>query len=365
MGRMALTKPAIMKSDAGGLGAELNTGASAVPPEQAERIGREIYGLTGRAEWLWGEKDSNYRLTLEDGAEYLLKILNPAEDPAVTNMHSLALLHVETVDPGIPVQRIIRTQDGLPDFRMVADDGGERSVRMVTFVPGVAQRTAPHSSRQRHRVGAMLGRMQKALKSFHHPAAFHRITWDMTHAMSLRALLPAFDDAPQRARLERAFDAFEAEIVPVMADLPTQCIHNDFNMENILVDAADPDTIAGIIDFGDMVHAPVLFDVAVGAAYQIGEADDPVEAICDFLRGYCTEGELSQAEIEPLHTAVVMRLVMRLAIPQGRARLFPDQAERLTIRSPGVWAQLARLDAIPRTSATARFQAAVEKGPSR
>ncbi|GHD05431.1 aminotransferase [Tianweitania populi] len=351
-----------MKGSASGLGAELNTGATAVPPEQAEQIARELYSLRGKAEWLWGEKDSNYRLTLPDGTAMLLKILNPAEDPAVTNMHSLALLHVEAEDPSIPLQRIIRTRDGRPDARIVADDGGSRGVRMVSFVPGVAQRTAPHSPLQRRRVGALLGRMQKALKSFHHPTAAHRITWDMTHAHDLRALVPAFPDAEQRARLEQAFDRFDAEIVPVIASLPAQSIHNDFNMENILVDADHPDEIAGIIDFGDMVHAPVLFDVAVGAAYQIGVADDPVEAMCDFLRGYRTVSRLSEDEIGLLHTAVVMRLVMRLVIPQSRAQLFPDQAERLTIRSRDVWAQLARLDAIPRDEAIARLRQAHAEG---
>ncbi|MBS9719603.1 phosphotransferase [Tianweitania sp. BSSL-BM11] len=351
-----------MTMGASGLGAELNTGATAVPADQAEQIARDIYGLEGTAEWLWGEKDSNYRLTFPDGTATLLKILNPAEDPEVTNMHSLALLHVEAQDPGIPLQRIIRTKDGGPDARIIADDGGTRGVRMVSFVPGTAQRTAPHSPLQRRRIGALLGRMQKALKSFHHPAASHRITWDMTHAADLRALLSAFPDAEQRARLQQAFDRFDADIVPVMADLPAQSIHNDFNMENILVDAAAPDKIAGIIDFGDMVHAPVLFDVAVGAAYQIGVAEDPVEAMCDFLRGYSAVSRLSEKELALLHTAVVMRLVMRLVIPQSRAQLFPDQAERLTIRSGDVWAQLARLDAVPRPEAIARLHQAHAEG---
>ncbi|WDZ80390.1 phosphotransferase (plasmid) [Ensifer adhaerens] len=344
------------------LGAELETSAIAVPPDQAEQIARDHYGLIGRAEWLWGEKDSNYRLTLEDGTAYLLKILNPAEDPLVTSMHSEALLHVQAMDPGIPVQRIIRTRDGAADFRFVADDGGKRGVRMVTFVPGIAQRTAPNSPLQRRKVGALLGRMQKALKSFTHAAASHRITWDMKHAGGTRDLMPAFADPRERARLERAIDEFEAEIIPVLHSLPAQVIHNDFNMENILVDPARPQDITGIIDFGDMVHAPILFDVGVAAAYQIGAEHDPVEAMCDLIGGYCGECVLSDAEIALVYTAAVMRLVMRLAIPQWRARLFPEHAARFTIRSASVWAQLARLDAIPRESAIERLRAASRQG---
>lgn len=346
---------------ASGLGAELKTGVTAVPPDQAERIAREKYGLVGKAEWLWGEKDSNYRLTLGDGTQYLFKVLNPAEPPGMTSMHSQALLHVEAADPGIPVQRIIRTLDGEADFRMTDDEGGTRGVRMVTFVPGVAQKSQPQSALQRYRVGSLLGRMQKALQGFLHAAANHRITWDMKHAAGLRDLFCAFDDADQRARLERGMDDFERLILPRLADLPAQVIHNDFNMENILVSEEDPDTISGIIDFGDMVHAPVLFDVAVGAAYQMGDAEDPIEAMCDFLKGYRTEKTLSEEEAALLYPAVVTRMLMRLAIPEWRSTLFPQHRDLYTRNSPTVWAQFARLDAISRDEAMARLAAACRR----
>jgi hydroxylysine kinase len=343
------------------LGAELKTGVIAVPADQAERIALEHYGLVGRAEWLWGEKDSNYRLTVTEGdqagRDYLFKVLNPAEDPDVTAMHSQALLHMLAVAPDVPVQRIVPTAAGEADFLITADDGTARSVRMVTFVPGMAQRTAPHSAAQRHRIGVLLGQMQTALGSFTHKAAFHRITWDMKHAAGMRDLLPAFLDDTRRQRLERAIDEFDKIVVPAIGLLPAQVIHNDFNMENILVDPDHPDEITGIIDFGDMVLAPVVFDVAVAAAYQVGEADDPIAAICDFLEGYATEKTLSEAELAVLYPAIVMRLVMRLAIPQWRAKLFPEHAERYTIRSESVWAQLARLDAIPREDAMRRIRA--------
>lgn len=345
-----------------GIGAELKTGAAAVPADQAEAVAREKYGLDGHMQWLWGEKDSNYRLTLADGRDYLFKVLNPAEDPGMTSMHSQALLHVEAADPGIPVQRIIRTLDGEADFRMTAEDGGTRGVRMVTFLPGIAQKAAPHSKRQRRNVGALLARMQMALSSFTHPAAGHRITWDMQHAIGMRDLLPVFSDVAQRRRLEAAMDDFEQRIVPVMASLPAQVVHNDFNMENILVDPETPETVSGIIDFGDMVHAPRVFDVAVAAAYQMGDATDPIGAICDFLEEYSTLVSLTAQEITVLYPAILTRMVMRLAIPQWRAGLFPENRDFYVRNSPTVWAQFTRLDAIPTETIVARLATACQQG---
>ncbi|MND93922.1 hypothetical protein D3C80_861240 [compost metagenome] len=107
-----------------------------------------------------------------------------------------------------------------------------------------------------------------------------------------------------------------------------------------------------------MVHAPILFDVAVGAAYQMGDAEEPVEAMCDFLKGYSTEKTLSDKEIVLLYPAVVTRMLMRLAIPEWRGKLFPEHRDLYTRNSPTVWAQFARLDAISRDDAVKRLAAA-------
>lgn len=341
------------------LGAELNTGAEAVSPHEAKAIAKEHYGFDGEVEWLWGEKDSNYRLTLTNGREYLLKILNPGEDPKMSDMHSQALVHVEKVDPSIPCQRIIRTKNGDADFRYTAKDGTERAVRMVSFVPGKGQRTYPHSKAQRVQVGILLAKMQNALASFSHEAAHHKITWDMKHASGMRALLSAIEEGARRDRLRTAIDDFDANVLPRINELPSQTIHNDFNMENILIDPENPDQITGIIDFGDMVYAPTVFDVAVAAAYQQGEEEDPVQAVCDLLEGYKSLRRLSDEELEVLYPAMVMRGVMRISIPMSRAMLFPDQRERFLVNVETVWRQIERLDRIDRDVAIARFKAAM------
>jgi hydroxylysine kinase len=353
-----MTDPNHSPTDA--LGAELNTGAEAVSAVEAQLIAKDYYDLDGRVEWLWGEKDSNYRVTLEDGTEYLLKILNPGEDPQMTAMHSLALLHVEKTDPSIPCQRIIPTSSGDADFRYLAKDNSERTVRMVSFVPGKGQRTYPHSKSQRHQVGVLLAKMQNALASFSHEAAHYKITWDMKHASGMRALMPAIEEGHRRERLTAIINDFDSTVLPVLNGLPAQVIHNDFNMENILVDPLQPDAITGIIDFGDMVHAPTIFDVAVAAAYQTGNEDDPIAAVCEMLTGYKTIRPLSEQEIDILYPAMLMRGVMRIAIPMSRAMLFPEDRERFIVNVETVWKQIERIDKIERSQAIDRLKAVMK-----
>ncbi len=136
------------------IGAELSSAAAIVPPERAAAVAREVYGLSGTVEWLWGEKDSNYRLVTPGGREFLLKILTPGEDAGVTGMHSRALAHLAARDPELPVQRVIRTRQGELDARM----GDGRGVRLVTFLSGTAQAAGPVTDAQRHAVGVLLRR---------------------------------------------------------------------------------------------------------------------------------------------------------------------------------------------------------------
>ena len=60
----------------------------------AERIARDQFAVAGRASALTSERDQNFRLTTPDGCDYVLKIANPREDRAVTNLQTAALLHL-------------------------------------------------------------------------------------------------------------------------------------------------------------------------------------------------------------------------------------------------------------------------------
>ena len=80
--------------------------ASAVPEALAQRVAAEHYGLIATVHRLDSERDQNFRLRSLSGREYVLKIANPAEDRAVTNLQTEALLHLAAADPGLPVPRL-------------------------------------------------------------------------------------------------------------------------------------------------------------------------------------------------------------------------------------------------------------------
>ncbi len=337
-----------------GLGAELQTASTLMADRQVEDLVETHYGLSGKAEFLWGEKDSNHRLTLEDGSTCLVKVLNAGEKPETTSLHSNALLHVAHVDPGIPVQRIVPALNGAPDIRIPTEDGGTRAVRLVTFLHGMALSGAKRTARQRSNIGLMMARMQKALESFDHASANHKITWDMAHAPDLAAVLHCLPNEEERQRLAACLDRFKADVLSRLDELPTQVIHNDFNSENILVDPDNTDEVSGIIDFGDMVRAPRVFDVAVGATYMLDEESEPVDCVFDMLAGYASLQTLNGAEIAALYPAMLVRTLMRIVIPHWRASMFPEHATRILCRTDLSRRIFARLSAYSEEEFVAR-----------
>ena len=101
--------------------------SSATSCDQAERFALEQYDLHATATRLTGERDENFKLVGSDGREHVLKIASAAEEPAVTDLPTAALLHMERVDPGLPCPRVLRNRDGHTQSRYEDASGSQRS----------------------------------------------------------------------------------------------------------------------------------------------------------------------------------------------------------------------------------------------
>ena len=71
-----------------------------------------------------------------------------------------------------------------------------------------------------------------------------------------------------------------------MNALRQQVVHNDGHDGNLLRSAQDKDDFVGLIDFGDMIYAPVIQDLAVSMESLIPGRDDPIEAGAAIVSGF-------------------------------------------------------------------------------
>ena len=298
-----------------------------IPPQfsqqQAEDAAADLFGLEGSFKPLVSERDQNFRIQTDNG-DYVIKISNAKEDPAAIDLQTQSLLHIALSDPSLPIPQVIMTKDNKPQASMTSADGTEHLVRVLSYLPGTILTEVPRSKSLFKDVGRVIAQSGIALRGFFHPAACYDLLWDLRHLVKLRPLTKYIDDTALRRVLERDLDYTLEHVFPQLAGLRSQIIHNDGNTHNIIVDPDNPTKVSGLVDFGDMMHAPLIFDLAVSAGSMTLDSKDPVETLCDVASGYDNILSLENDEINLLSHLAVGRITQELLVAAKRQADDPD-----------------------------------------
>jgi Ser/Thr protein kinase RdoA (MazF antagonist) len=270
--------------------------APAFSTAQAEEIAQRAFDLHTSAQPLASERDQNFRLRAGDGSEWVLKIANPAEDPLILEG---ALFH--EVD---------------------AVDGRHFIVRVLSFLPGrLLDDAAPHPAALARDVGATAARLARALHGFSHPSSRHALLWDLTQAPGLRARTHHIEDASRRRVVEEVLDRFAADVLPRLQQQRAQVIHNDVSRMNTLVDGH---RVCGVIDFGDLILAPLVCDLAVPIAELLVGHPEPIATAAEITRGYHAVTPLEDGELGLIFDLAATRCAMEIAVACWRVRDHPE-----------------------------------------
>jgi Ser/Thr protein kinase RdoA (MazF antagonist) len=345
------------------LGDILEVASPPVSTEDIESLARAAFGIHADASALGGERDRNFHLKADDGRAFVLKVIHPSEPPDVSDLQSRLLLHIEQADESLPVPRLIRPRQSSDlEYLWLVDGQPARRVRCLTYLEGRPLHLTTRDTFQRRAVGAFLGRLDRAMRAFSHPADDYDLLWDMKAASRVRPFLDHLSDHDKRSVSQAMLDRFARHTLPTLPHLRHQIIHNDFNPHNVLVDEHRDDRIAGVIDFGDLVRSPLVQDLAVASAYQLGTDGHPLQGAADVATGFHAVNPLQDDEIEALPDLIGTRLAMTMAISSLRAQRHPDNAAYILRNQAPAWAALQRLHAVPREDAVQWFRAAVAEG---
>jgi Ser/Thr protein kinase RdoA (MazF antagonist) len=290
--------------------------------DEAISIVRDIYGLDVSVRSLVSERDQNFQLQATDGKRFVLKIASKAEPRQVTEFQISGLLHIadHVAEHGTPINAptVLKTLDGNSHTILTAPNG-EHVARVVGFVDGDPIGDRIPTADLCRNMGVYLAHLGNALRDFEHPGCDQNLLWDLQQALSLRDLLKHIPHESLCNDVAKALDDFEAFALPGFSDVRRQVIHSDFNPDNVLVDPERPDVVVGVIDFGDMLAAPLIADVAIGAAYAQPHDGNPLELIAEFLAGYHAVTPLEQQEVDMLFELVKARLCTSIVLRYWRA----------------------------------------------
>lgn len=281
------------------------------------------FGLRGDYSPLVSERDQNFKLRAATGSCYVVKVTSRFEKSLATDFQIDALQHLDQARD-VLVPQVCRTLSG--DLSSsIADEHGAYRLRVVTWVDGVPLEMQPLEQDTARELGAALARLDRAFGGFSHPGERPELLWDLQRATELRRLLPCIDDADIRQRVARAVADFEHNVLPEMSGLRTQVIHGDPNPGNVLT----TDAGMGFIDFGDIVKAPMVFDVAIAASYQRVFDSNPLQFIVPFVSAYHAVMPLTTREADSLFDLVRARLATTITLLYWRlAAREPDDPYR-------------------------------------
>lgn len=328
------TKPS---STAPSNGAQLSSSVPDLSLADAMELAARLYGIHASAELLTSERDENFKLAAADGRSYLLKISNPSDPDNVVDFQTACLDHIAGVDPARPVPRVLRTTSGKNGDHVILPDGRRCAVRLLTYLEGVQVKGTPRSTTQRARLGAELARLDLALRDFVHPAASHDLLWNVARADRLVHLVDKIVGDDQRRIVEHYMNRFTSKVLPRLGQMRSQVIHNDYHLYNVLVAPGDPEHVTGIIDFGDIVHAPLVGEVATAAAYQMTDAADPLAAVAEFVGAYHAVLPLLTEEQEILADLMATRHLITVLISEWRSRRYPENRAYIMRHNPASW----------------------------
>ena len=147
----------------------------------------------------------------------------------------------------------------------------------------------------------------------------------------------------QRRALAEAFmTRFTDHVLPRLASLRSQVIHNDYHLYNVLVAPDDHARIVGIIDFGDMLHAPLVGEVATAAAFHMAGNADPFEGPAQFVAAYHAALPLTDVEQEIVADLMATRHLITVLISEWRAARYPENRAYIMRHNPAAWEALSQ-----------------------
>jgi 4-aminobutyrate aminotransferase-like enzyme/Ser/Thr protein kinase RdoA (MazF antagonist) len=284
---------------------------------EGERIALESYGLAVSVSPMPGERDCNFRLRTADAREFVLKVLDAASDPGSADCLVTVLDHLAEQDPTLPVPRLFPTQRGDAVGRF-SRDGTDYATCLVSFLPGRLLAHSEAGTALLHAMGATLARLDHALQGFFHPSLTRRLAWDVRRLPELAEYIDYLESAALRAAVAGVSSAVRS-CLPRLRGLRSQAIHGDCHAANLLVDA-DGSAISGILDFGDMIHAPLIFEPAVAMSELLTEAVATLPAAATVLQGYAQKHSLQAEEVDLLYDIIAARHAVTVLVHAWRRR---------------------------------------------
>lgn len=278
--------------------------------EELSKIANEYFGKTGTLKLLVSERDQNARV-MTDGSHYVLKIANSAEDKEFLEFQNAVLNHILELDPNLAVPAVIKGKNKQEIFKY-----NDNNIRLISFLDGDIFGDAEKPIALYQNLGHFMGRFSNAMQGFGHVKAHQPdFLWNLDAAAHCKNYISDIETDDVKKLIEHFYARYDNYVAPRLKKMRSAVIHSDANTYNVVVQG---DQISGLIDFGDMLFAKQINELAITLGYAMMDVDDFFAVSKALISGYTAEFKLTEDELEVLFDLACMRLVMSICISSNR-----------------------------------------------
>ena len=144
-----------------------------------------------------------------------------------------------------------------------------------------------------------------------------------------------------------------------MKTLRKQTIHNDAHEGNMLKTAAGEDEFFGIIDFGDIVYAPVIQELSIPLTRFVSISDDPFASGAALVSGFNSVYPLLPEELDILYDLILLRVCLTLQLLDFRIRNNDANMQDIVEQYPSVVTMLKNIISLDPRAITQAFHSAL------
>ena len=284
------------------------------------------------------ERDKNFIINIDSKNKYVLKISNCEETKDLLDLQDYVLNNLNkrnSIKKYVPKtkHRSIKTFLDL-DNRICF-------VRILTFIEGRMYASVDHNSELENSLGNLLGNLSKELQSINKPSAFRKFEWDPSKLEWINKEVYMFSGRKKEIILKNLKD-HNIFVKKNIKNLRCSLTHGDLNNYNLVV---CENKVSGILDYGDMIFAPTINDLAITLSYALMNKDNIYLSLKNIIISYNKIFQISFDEIFSLITLVKARLTITVVMAEKQRKKFPDN-KYLSISEKDAWKLLYKLDLI-------------------
>ena len=284
------------------------------------------------------ERDLNFLIKSHNSPSFVLKISNPQESKELLLLQDFILDNLNKRDS---IKSIIPKKIHKAIFSYTDLLGRLCYVRILHFIEGNMYALVKHNEYLEKSLGTMLGNLSSELKNLNKPAAFRDFEWDPSNILWLKKDLKLFKGRKKNILLKN-INEHNFFVQNNKKKLRYSLTHGDVNNFNLVVKKNE---VVGLLDYGDMIYAPTINDLAIALSYALMNKNDLYSSLKNIVTAYHDRFKISFDEIFSLMTLVKARLSITVVMAEKQKKKFPNN-EYLSISENDAWKLLHILDDI-------------------